>query len=100
MDRQLRILVVSRNQDQINRITALLESDGYATAGTQLDDIAIDLASSSPYDALLLGGGVTAADGARLRGEIRRRQPDIAVVRAGSPESVLSLLRQEFKALL
>ena len=92
----LRVLVVSRHPDQTDRIVSILESDGYVATGTSIDDVAIDLVASAPFDALLTADGVTAKEHSNLRGEALRRQPEIAVIRAGSPEAVLSLMRQEF----
>ena len=91
------MLAVVRDQTELDGVITLLEGNGFAATGTSLDAIAIDLASSTEFDALLISGGPSAAEQARLAAEVRRYQPDIIVVRPGSPLSILSLLRQEFK---
>ena len=97
LDMQRRILLVSRQPEMMDKVTSILESDGYIVSGTSNDDIAVDLAASSEFDALLVGGGVSEKERAALTAEIRRYRPSIAVVRSNAPESVLTLLNQEFR---
>ncbi len=97
MDKYRRILVVGRHQDVVDRFTNLLESHAYIVTSTMNDNVALDLAGSSDFDALVIGGGVSHADRASLREEVRRYLPDIEVVMSQGPDSVLTLLRQAFK---
>ena len=80
----------------MDRVTTTLEQDGYLVTGTLLDEVAIDLASSSEFDALLIGGGIAQSDRLKLKGDVLRLQPSIKVADARGPESVVTVLRQAF----
>ena len=97
LDNYRRILVVERHQDVVDRVTSILESNAFIVTSTMNDDVALDLAGSAGFDAMVIGGGVPHSDMAYLREEVRRHQPDIEVVVSHSPDSVLTLLRQAFK---
>ena len=97
MDKYRRILVVGRDQDVVDRVTKLLESNAYIVTSTTNDDVALDLAGSADFDALVIGDGVPHSDMAYLREEVRRRKPGIEIVVSHGPDSVLTLLRQTFK---
>ncbi len=81
----------------MDRVSTILERDGYIVSGTTNDEIAIDLAYSAEFDAMLIGGGITEAEKSMLSGEVRRQNPSIVVVKADAPESVLTLLNQQFR---
>ena len=97
MDKYRRILVVERHQDVVDRVTSLLESNAYIVTSTTNDDVALDLAGSADFDALVIGSGMPHSDMAYLREEVRRRKPGIEIVVSHGPDSVLTLLRQAFK---
>ena len=96
MQRQSRVLVVGRNTDDMDTVTATLEGSGYSVTGTLHDDIAVDLAASSEFDAILMAD-MTQKERTELRGEVLKKQPKIKVVQAEGPESVLTLLKQALR---
>jgi DNA-binding NtrC family response regulator len=97
VDEQHRVLLVGRQKDVIEKVTQKLEGDGHIVSGTLNDDIAIDLAASNEFDALLLGGGMSQKERANLRGEVLRRLPSIKVIQVYAPESVIISMKQAFK---
>ena len=84
MQQQRRVLVVGRNTDDMETVTATLEGNGYSVTGTLYDDIAVDLASSSEFDAILMAD-MTQKERIELRGEVLKKQPKIKVVQAEGP---------------
>ena len=78
----------------MDRVTRLLEMAGYIVTSTLDDGVAIDLAGSSDYDALLIGGEVSESDRRYVRSEARSKNPSMAVLIIHSAESVLTQLRQ------
>ena len=89
-----RILVVSRYDGTVDDVTRILEAVGCIVTGTSSDEVAVDLAGSSDYDALLIGDDVPDTVGRYLTHQARNRTPDIAVITCRSPESVLTQLQQ------
>ena len=96
MQQQRRVLVVGRSTDDMDTVTATLEGNGYSVTATLYDDIAVDLASSSEFDAILMAD-MTQKELTALRGEVLKKQPKIKVVQAEGPESVLTLLKQALR---
>ena len=96
MQQQRRVLVVGRSTDDMEAVTATLEGNGYSVTGTLHDDIAVDLAASSEFDAILMAD-MTQKELTALRGEVLKKQPKIKVVQAEGPESVLTLLKQALR---
>ena len=41
----------------VDKVTSTLELEGYSVSSTLSDDVAVDLATSSDFDAVLIGGG-------------------------------------------
>lgn len=95
-ERQQRVLVVGRRQEPVDAVTAVLESGGYSVTATLHDDIAVDLASSGEFDALLTDG-MTRQERSSLRGEVLRKLPAIKIVQAEGAESVLTLMKQALR---
>lgn len=95
-DQQHRILLVGRSQEPVDAVTAALEAAGYSVTATLHDDIAVDLAASSEFDALLIDG-MTRQERSSLRGEVLGKQPAIKIVQAEGPESVLTLMKQALR---
>jgi DNA-binding NtrC family response regulator len=91
-----RILVFADRQDELDALTARLDADGHSTTGTIVDELAIDLASSSTFEALLVDRHVSPRNQLWITSEIARRSPGILVIRANGPEAVLTQLRQAF----
>ena len=96
MQQQRRVLVVGRSTDNMETVTTRLEGSGYSVTGTLHDDIAIDLAASSEFDALLMVD-MRQKERTGLRGEILKKQKKIKVVQAEGTESVLTLLKQALR---
>ena len=97
LQKQHSVLVVGRDQDVLDAITSMLEGSGYSVTGTLHDDIAIDLVSSSEFDALLLGGGMMQKEWTQIRGQVLKKLPKIKIVQAEGMESVLTLLKQALR---
>ncbi len=89
----LRILIVGRAQDRVDRTTAILERVGYIVTGTLDDGVAIDLVGYSQFDALLIDREVSPQDRRYVATQAREADPDTRVVVVESPEAVLTRLR-------
>ena len=89
-----RILIVSRYSDTVDDVTRILEAVGCIVTGTSSDEVAVDLAGSSDYDALIIGDDVPDTVGRYLTHQARTRTPSIAVITCRAPESVLTQLQQ------
>ena len=94
MNSSKRIVILGRQAEDLDRLTRILEGAGYIVASTTSDGIAIDMVGSSPYDALLIGGGVAEADRRYVSTQARNRDADIMVLTVNSPRSVLTQLAQ------
>lgn len=91
-----RILVYADREEELDALTARLDADGHSATGTVVDELAIDLASSSNFEALLVDRHVSPGDQLWITSEIARRNPGILVIRANGPEAILTQLRQAF----
>ncbi len=92
-----RLLVVGREEGAMREVTRVLEGDGHIVTGTLSDVVALDLASSTDFDAVLVVSGVSLPDRLHITTHVRKRQPSIPVVYVEAPTSVLIQLRQAFK---
>ena len=97
MQKHRRILIVGRRQETIDSTTRILEGDGHIVTGTLNDAVAIDLAGSSGFDALVLARSLPLADRGYVAREVTDRHPSIIVVTEQSSQSVLTQLRQAYK---
>tara|TARA_Y100000758_G_scaffold301396_2_gene267194 strand:- start:8 stop:301 length:294 start_codon:yes stop_codon:yes gene_type:complete len=88
-----RILLVGRDQKDLEGTTKILEQVGVIVTGTSDDSIAIDLVGSSQYDALLISRDVSLPDRRYITTQARNLDLDIPVVVVESPEAVLIRLR-------
>ena len=88
-----RILMVGRDQKNLEGTTKILEQVGVIVTGTSDDSIAIDLVGSSQYDALLISRDVSLPDRRYITTQARNLDDDIPVVVVESPEAVLIRLR-------
>ena len=88
-----RILMVGRNQENIDSTTKILERVGVIVTGTSEDSIAIDLVGSSQFDALLINRDVSLPDRRYITTQARNLDVDIPIVVVESPEAVLIRLR-------
>ena len=94
MNQNKRLVVVGRRQDNIDRVTRLLEGAGYIVTSTTNDGVAIDMVNNSDYAALLIGGEVPQADRLHIITEARSHNVSMAVLTIHSPQSVLTQLSQ------
>ena len=94
MTGQKRILIVGRHQAFVDQVTRLLEGVGCIVTSTLSDAVALDLAISSDYDALLIDSVISQFDGAYLSTRTRKSKPSTAVIVVHSAESVLTQLVQ------
>mgnify|MGYP002037095304 CR=1 FL=1 len=78
----------------MDKLTRLLESVGCIVTGTLSDAVAIDLAGSSDYDALLIAGGVSQSDGRYVTTKARDNKVSMPVIVVQGPKSILTQLRQ------
>ena len=92
-----RVLVVGFRSETMDRVTRRLESDGYIVTGTLDDNVAIDLAASSDFDAMVIDDGISPSKRGYLISQVREHWPDIAVVVADGSNSVVTQIRQAFK---
>jgi len=88
-----RILMVGRNQENIDSTTKILEQVGVIVTGTSEDSIAIDLVGSSQFDALLINRDVSLPDRRYITTQARNLDVDIPIVVVENPEAVLIRLR-------
>ena len=65
-------------------------------SGTLNAAVAVDLVSSTTFDAMVVGSALPQADFASLREDVLRRQPDLRIVESRGTQSVLTLVRQAF----
>lgn len=91
-----RILVYADREDELAALTSRLDADGHSATGTVVDELAIDLASSSDFEALLVDRHVPPRDQLWITSEISRRNPGILIIRANGPEAIITQLRQAF----
>ena len=92
-----RVLVVACHHDVMDSVTRTLERDGYIVTGTLSDAIALDLARSSSFHAVVIDAGVSDSDRRHLVAEIQNTQPSTLAIVGHGTESVLIQLRQAFK---
>ena len=97
MQKHRRILIVGRLEEAVDRTIRVLEGDGHIVTATLNDAVAIDMAGSSNFDALVLARSLPLADRGYVAREVSDRQPSIIVVTEQSPQSVLIQLRQAYK---
>ena len=89
-----RVLLLGRYEDVMDHITRLLEEVGFTVTSTVSEGMAIDMAGSSNFDALLIGEELPQQDRRYVTVEARRNDPGVAVIIVGSPESVLTQVKQ------
>lgn len=94
MSDEKRILLLGRYEDVMDQITRLLESVGFTVTSTVSEGMAIDMAGSSNFDALLIGEELPQEDRRYVTVEARGNDPGVAVIIVGSPESVLTQMKQ------
>ncbi len=94
-----RILLVGEEQERADRVTRILEGDGYIVTTTLSSITALDLAGNSAYDALVIDDRVPLGDRRYLLRVVQVKEPFTAAVILESPASVVSQLKQAFKEM-
>ena len=94
MNQNKRILLVGSDPELTDSVTRRLEMAGFIVTNTVDHGVAIDLAGSSDYAALLIGGELSQAERLYITTQARRNNPSTVVVVVHSLESVLTQLRQ------
>ncbi|MDA0734961.1 MAG: hypothetical protein O2909_02950 [Chloroflexi bacterium] len=89
-----RILLVGRDLAAMEQLTGILEMAGYIVTATADDGVAIDLAKSSSYGALLIGREVSPVDRRYVATQSRKNDSELAVLVVNNTQSVLTQLRQ------
>ena len=90
-----RILILGRQQNIVEKVTRILEGVGCTVASTLNDEVAIDLAGASGYDALIIESAVPEHDSRYVTTKARSVNSTIAVIVVSTPESALTQLRQD-----
>jgi DNA-binding response OmpR family regulator len=94
MTENQRILIVGRDPELIDQVTRRLEMAGFIVTGTTDDGVAIDLAVSADYEALLIGEDMSEPDRRYLTTQSRQGSAGLRVVKVQNTQSVLTQLRQ------
>lgn len=94
MNQNNRILLVGREQGAMDQLTGILEMAGFIVTATADDGVAIDLAGTSRYGALLIGREVSSVDRRYVATQARKNDSSLAVLVVNSTQSVLTQLRQ------
>ena len=92
-----RVLLVGEEQEKTDRVTRILEGDGYIVTTTLSSATALDLADNSAYDALVIDGDIPLTDRRYLLRVVQVKEPFTAAVIVESPASVVIQLKQAFK---
>jgi DNA-binding response OmpR family regulator len=92
-----RILLFGEEQERADRVTRILENDGYIVTTTLSSITALDLAGNSAYDGLVIDDKVPLGDRRYLLRMVQIKEPFTAAVILESPASVVGQLKQAFK---
>ncbi|HEY4014979.1 MAG TPA: sigma-54 dependent transcriptional regulator [Polyangiaceae bacterium] len=91
-----RILIVDDDQDQCDLLGAVVGRLDYAVTTTTSPTEALNLAASSPFDAILTDLGMSTMSGTELCSRIMASRPDVPVIVVtglGSLESAIAAMR-------
>ena len=94
-----RVLLVGHDQERTDRVTRILEGDGYIVTTTLSSTTALDLANNSAYDALVIDSDLPLADRRYLLRSVQVKEPYTATVIMESPASLVNQLKQAFKEI-
>lgn len=89
-----RVLGIGRMQQVMDRVLAELRAAGYEAEGSIDDEAVVALASGHAFDVLVIGGGVSQPDRARIIERVTAVSPAIAVAQPSGPGEVLAAVRQ------
>lgn len=91
-----KLLVIGRHADMLQKITALLNQQGYSATGKQWNDEAIAAFRSEVFDAVVIGGGVDEESRQLFHTEFPKINPRVKMIDA-HPQTVLADLKLAFE---
>ncbi|MDA0771099.1 MAG: hypothetical protein O2821_12900 [Chloroflexi bacterium] len=94
-----RILLVGEEQERTEKVTRILEGDGYIVTTTLSSATALDLADNTTFDALVVDGDLPISDRSYLMRVVQVKEPYTATVILESPSSLVIQLKQAFKEM-
>lgn len=89
-----RVLGIGRMQQVMDRVLGELRAAGYEAEGAIDDDEVVALAEQSRFDVLVIGGGVSQDDRARIIERVTAVSPGIAIAQPSGPGEVMASVRQ------
>lgn len=84
-----KVLVIGRHADMLQKITEMLNRQGYNTIGKQWNEEAIAAFQAEVFDAVLIGGGVDNESRQLFHDKFPITNPNIKIIDA-HPQTVLS----------
>jgi DNA-binding NarL/FixJ family response regulator len=95
MENQIRVLVIGRHADMLERITNMLDQKGYRSIGKLSNEEAFAVLENEKIDAVIIGGGVDSESRDLFHQEFPKFQAKIKIFDA-HPSTVLSDLENAF----
>ena len=89
-----RVLAIGRMQQVMDHVLAELRAAGYEAEGAIDDDAVIAMAAASSFDVLVIGGGVSQDDRARIIERVTAASPGIAIAQPNGPGAVMAAVRE------
>ena len=93
-DMAKRVLCIGRHQEIMDAVLTQLRDAGYEPAGAITIDGVVELAATSPFDALLIGGGMKADERDEVMARVRAVQPTMTMVQVSVFYNALEELRE------
>ncbi len=89
-----RVLCIGRHQEIMDAVLTQLRDAGYEPAGALTIDGVVELAATSPFEALLIGGGMKPDERDEVMTRVRAVQPTMTMVRVSVFYNALEELRE------
>jgi DNA-binding response OmpR family regulator len=86
-----RLLIIGRHPEVMQRITALLQAQGYSIDSVLTDDEALKIFSEKSFDAVVIGGGVESQSRQVFHTTFREHNSAIKIIDA-NPQTILKEL--------
>ncbi|NUO00081.1 MAG: hypothetical protein HUU01_05645 [Saprospiraceae bacterium] len=90
-----KLLVIGRHANILEKITAMLNEQGYLATGKQWNEEAIAAFKKEHFDAVIIGGGVDNESRELFHIEFPKLNPQVKIINA-HPQTVLADLRLAF----
>jgi hypothetical protein len=91
-----KLLVIGRHADMLQKITAMLNGQGYLAIGKQWNEEAITAFKADHFDAVIIGGGVDNESRDLFHTEFPKLNPQVKIIDA-HPQTVLAELQSVFE---